>query len=56
MTDYEYIYYWNRVIAGVNRKGQRCRYVTLGKKNTAEIEFADGTRTITSRMALRKAR
>jgi len=54
MNEYPYVFYWNRIIGGVNRKGQRCRYVTIGKKNTAEVEFDDGTRTITARMALRR--
>lgn len=38
-----------------NRKGQRCRMLARGTKNSCLIEFeADGFRVITSRYAVRK--
>lgn len=37
------------------RKGQRCRVLVRGGRNSAEVEFEDGTRIITSRNYLRKA-
>ncbi len=36
------------------RHGQLCRVLTRGKLNSCMIEFADGTRVITSRYAVRK--
>lgn len=57
--DYPLIWFWKpqpwpwRV---VNRKGQRCRIVAVGAKNSALIEFEDGYKVITSRYAARKSR
>jgi hypothetical protein len=36
------------------RKGQGCRVVARGRLNSCLVEFADGTRVITSRWAVRK--
>jgi hypothetical protein len=36
------------------RKGQACRVLARGKLNTCLVEFADGTRVVTSRWAVRK--
>ena len=36
------------------RKGQSCRVLARGKLNTCLVEFADGTRVVTSRWAVRK--
>jgi hypothetical protein len=36
------------------RKGQTCRVLARGKLNSCLVEFADGTRVVTSRWAVRK--
>ena len=46
-----YIYRWNRM----GRKGQICRVLVRGAKNSCLIEFEDGFKAVTSRNALRKA-
>ena len=45
-----YIYRWNRM----GRKGQSCRVLARGKRNSCAVEFEDGFRAITSRNALRR--
>lgn len=49
-----FIWFWNysewRPIA---RKGQRCKVLAWGKKNTILVEFEDGFRVTTSRNAIR---
>lgn len=40
---------------GVDRVGQRCRVVARGSMNSALVEFADGSRVVTSRGGLRRA-
>lgn len=60
--DYPYIWNWNKwptqpdSWAPGNRKGQRCRVIARGKLNNALIEFEDGSRTVTSRNGLRRAK
>jgi hypothetical protein len=49
-TLFDCVYYWNRM----GRKGQRCRVLIVGKKNSCLVEFEDGFKTITSRYAIRK--
>lgn len=47
-----YLYRWNRM----DRKGQLCRVLVRGGRNSCLIEFvADGFKAVTSRNALRKA-
>ena len=36
------------------RKGQHCRLVARGRLNSCLVEFADGTRVVTSRWSVRK--
>lgn len=36
------------------RKGQTCRVLARGKLNSCLVEFADGTRVVTSRWSVRK--
>lgn len=36
------------------RHGQECRVLAWGRLNSALVEFADGTRVITSRHAVRR--
>ena len=39
---FQYIYYWRAsFMRPVDRKGQRCRVLALGKRNTVAIEFED---------------
>ena len=53
MTEWPYVYFWNRM----ERKGQRCRVVIRARTmNTCLVEFDDGYLAITSRNALRKAK
>jgi hypothetical protein len=40
---------------GIDRTGQRCRVVARGGMNSALIEFADGSRFVTSRGGIRRA-
>ena len=47
---FPYRYAWDRM----NRKGQFCRVLVRGKKNSALVEFEDGFKAVTSRNALRK--
>jgi hypothetical protein len=53
-----YVWFWTekaRPALG-DRKGQRCRVLARGTKNSALVEFeSDGHKVITSRNALRKA-
>lgn len=39
---------------GVDRRGQACRVVVRGSRNSALLEFQDGHRVITSRGGLRR--
>ncbi len=36
------------------RKGQRCRVLVRGRKNSVLVEFEDGYKVVTSRYAVRK--
>lgn len=49
---FPYIYFWNRM----GRKGQRCRVLVRGSRNSRLVEFEDGYRAVTSGNALRKAK
>ena len=53
---YDMIWIWNpngfRIL---DRKGQHCRVVVRGKKNSALLEFEDGFRVVASRNGIRKA-
>lgn len=51
MTDWPYVFFWNRL----GRKGQRCKVTARGKLNSCRVEFEDGFKVITSRNAIRKA-
>lgn len=55
-----YIYAWGPRfrcpgLSVLDRKGQTCRVLARGAKNSAMVEFADGHVAIISRSALRKA-
>jgi hypothetical protein len=56
---YPYVYRWAKylgmaVLGGI-RKGQQCRVLIRGRRNSCLIEFPDGYQAVTSRNALRKA-
>ena len=58
-AEFPYVYRWAKclgmpVIGGV-RKGQLCKVLVRGKRNSCLIEFPDGLQAVTSRNALRKA-
>jgi len=58
--EFPYIYRWDRclgmpVLGGV-RKGQLCKVLIRGGRNSCTVEFADGFQAVTSRNALRKAK
>jgi hypothetical protein len=44
-----YIYRWNRM----GRKGQLCKVLVRGKRNSCLVEFQDGYKAVTSRNALK---
>lgn len=48
---FPYVYRWDRM----GRKGQRCRVLVRGTRNSRLVEFEDGHRAVTSGNALRKA-
>jgi len=58
MTKMAYIWAWGpgKVERLPGRKGQRCRVLVRGSRNSCLIEFEDGFRVVTSRNGLRKAR
>ena len=37
----------------INRKGQVCRVLARGRKNSVLVEFRDGFKVVTSRYAIR---
>ena len=47
-----HVWYWKKKLP--ERKGQMCRVLARGKKNSILVEFKDGYRVITSRFAVRK--
>ena len=49
---FDRIWYWKSRLS--ERKGQPCRVLARGKKNSILVEFEDGYRVITSRFAVRK--
>lgn len=51
-TTFDFIYYWNRM----GRKGQRCRVLVRGAKNSILVEFEDGFKAVTSRYAVREVK
>lgn len=50
---FDHVWFWRTRLP--ERKGQRCRVVARGSMNSVMVEFEDGTKTITSRYAVRKA-
>jgi hypothetical protein len=55
VPEYDYVWFWKATpMRPVDRKGQRCRVVSRGAKNTVLVEFPDGSRVTTSRHAVRR--
>jgi hypothetical protein len=48
----DHVWFWR--VRLPDRKGQPCRVVARGGKNSVLVEFADGRRVVTSRYAVRK--
>jgi hypothetical protein len=59
-AEFPYAYRWAKylgmAVLGGDRKGQPCKVLVRGKRNSALIEFPDGLRAVTSRNALRRIR
>lgn len=53
MLEFPYVWAWLARLP--ERKGQRCRVLVRGGKNSALVEFEDGAKFVTSRNALRRA-
>ena len=53
-SEWPYVWWWRCRLP--ERKGQHCRVLIRGGRNTCLVEFADGYRVYTSRWAVRKAR
>jgi hypothetical protein len=60
VAEFPYVYRWARYLGlpvlGGERKGQPCKVLARGKRNSCLIEFPDGLQAVTSRNALRRAR
>lgn len=56
LARYPYVYRWGNNPERAKLKGRRCRIVTCGKLNSTLLEFEDGSKVISSRNAIRKAR
>ena len=61
MTEPTHVWYWRAWPKSSwgsrdERKGQACRVLAVGRRNSALVEMADGTRYITSRYAVRRTR
>lgn len=52
MTDLTHVWWWRARLPA--RKGQPCRVVARGSRNSVLVEFADGFRVVTSRYAVRR--
>jgi hypothetical protein len=57
MSDFIYEWSWGPGKIGrmPGRKGQRCRVLVRGSRNSCLIEFEDGAQFVTSRNGLRRA-
>ena len=64
MTDQLYIFRWGwprfrgswADKASAGRKGQKCRVLAIGRRNSVMVEFNDGHQAVTSRNALMRAK
>lgn len=55
-SEFDHYYAWGNNETRAERKGQACRIVAEGAKNTVLIEFEDGKKMTTSRRAVRPGR
>ena len=59
-AEFPYVYRWamclGMPVLGGMRKGQLCKLLVRGKRNSCLIEFPDGLQAVTSRNALRASR
>jgi hypothetical protein len=54
MIRFDRVWYWKpSPMRPIDRKGQRCRIVARGERNSILVEFEDGFRVCTSRHAVR---
>ena len=51
-SDFNYVWFWRSRLS--DRKGQPCRVMAGGAKNSILVEFPDGYRVVTSRYAVRR--
>ena len=55
MKEFPYLWVWKRsFMRPIERKGQACRVLVRGGRNSALIEVEDGFRMIASRNGLRR--
>lgn len=53
---FDYVWFWKQSwMRPIDRKGQRCRILVRGRKNSVLVEFEDGFQVVTSRYAVRRA-
>lgn len=56
-TELNYVWFWKKPLGdGSVRKGDPCRVLSRGAKNTILVEFEDGYQVTTSRYAVRLAK
>ena len=54
VPEFTHVWYWRPRLPGEKeRKGQLCRVLVRGKRNSCLVELADGEKVITSRYAVR---
>lgn len=54
---FDHIWFWKASwMRPIDRKGQRCRVLVRGRKNSVLVEFEDGFQVVTSRYAVRQER
>ena len=51
---FDHQWWWRKFLP--DRKGQACRVLARGRMNSILIQFADGTKVVTSRYAVRKVK
>jgi hypothetical protein len=51
-AEFDHVWFWRSRLP--SRKGERCRVLARGGKNSILVEFTDGYKVITSRYAVRK--
>ncbi len=49
---FDRVWYWKRLLP--ERRGHVCRVLARGELNAALVEFVDGQRVVTTRLALRR--